>query len=171
LSYAPVWHQSSTSPRGPRTHTLHLPTRQKRGYMGRHVERGSCPTPTPASARAAGKEFPSSSKLLEQTAPQTRFPAAGFHRRPVGSDRGRGVGGSNASHQVAGGAVRPTSAHQTRQRFSRTMGAPALQANAFWNSGILETTPLARYLAGECGSTVARSRCTSGRSALHQLWP
>jgi len=128
LSYAPVWHQSSTSrraypsrggtpfrtvrhrqPFGHRTPILHLSIRQKRGYMGRHVERGSRPTPTPASARAAGKKFPSSSKLLAQTPPQTRFPTTGFHGRPVGTDRGRGVGRSDASHQVAGGPVRPQS--------------------------------------------------------------
>jgi len=67
--------------------------------MGRHVERGSCPTTTPASAWAAGKKFPSS-KLLAETAPQARFPTAGFHRRPVGADRRRGVGRSESSHQV-----------------------------------------------------------------------
>jgi hypothetical protein len=61
--------------------------------------------------------------------------------------------------------------YQTLQRFSRTMGLPALQANAFWNSGMLDTTPLVRYLGGEWGSTVARRRRTSGRSALHQLCP
>ena len=39
--------------------------------------------------------------------------------------------------------------HHTRQAFSRTMGWPALQLNAFWNSGMFSTTPVTRYFPGE----------------------
>ncbi len=52
--------------------------------------------------------------------------------------------------------------HHTRHGFSRTMGEPGRQAKAFGNSGILESTPLTRNCAGECGSTSARSRSASG---------
>ena len=38
------------------------------------------------------------------------------------------------------------------------MGWPGLQPQVFWNSGMLETTPLTRYCPGECGSVRARSR-------------
>ncbi len=38
------------------------------------------------------------------------------------------------------------------------MGCPALQLNACWNSGILITTPLIRYLPGECGLVIALTR-------------
>lgn len=34
--------------------------------------------------------------------------------------------------------------YQTLQAFSRTMGCPPLQPKAFWNSGMLETTPFTR---------------------------
>jgi hypothetical protein len=34
--------------------------------------------------------------------------------------------------------------YQTRQAFSRTIGDLAGQLKAFWNSGMLETTPLTR---------------------------
>src|SRR5947208_13737178 len=61
--------------------------------------------------------------------------------------------------------------YHTRQRVSRTIGAPALQGDASSNSGVFETTPLVRYLSGECGSTVARSRLVSSRVFPHQLWP
>src|SRR5580704_11185999 len=61
--------------------------------------------------------------------------------------------------------------YQTRQPFSRTMGWPDLQWKASRYSGMFATTPLARYLAGECGSTVARRRLFSSRSFSHQLWP
>ena len=37
-----------------------------------------------------------------------------------------------------------SSAHHTRQAFSRTMGDPAGQAYAFWNSGMFDTTPFTR---------------------------
>ena len=42
--------------------------------------------------------------------------------------------------------------YQTRQAFWLTIGCPALQENAFWNSGMFCTTPLTRNLGGECGS-------------------
>ena len=35
-------------------------------------------------------------------------------------------------------------AHQTRQAFSRTIGALGAQLKAFWNSGMFETTPFTR---------------------------
>src|ERR1051326_5586433 len=54
--------------------------------------------------------------------------------------------------------------HQTRQAFGLTIGAPALHENAFWNSGMFTTTPLMRYLPGECGSVMACWRRLSGRS-------
>ena len=34
--------------------------------------------------------------------------------------------------------------YHTRQAFSRTIGDPAGHANAFWNSGMFETTPFTR---------------------------
>jgi hypothetical protein len=40
------------------------------------------------------------------------------------------------------------SAYQTRQRISFTIGWPALQLNACWNSGMLTTNPFTRYLGG-----------------------
>src|SRR5262249_8956052 len=57
--------------------------------------------------------------------------------------------------------------HQTRQRFSRTMGWPALQLKAFWNSGMLITSPFTRYFPGECGLVMALARRFSGRSFSH----
>ena len=39
--------------------------------------------------------------------------------------------------------------YQTRQAFSRTIGCPFLHPKAFWNSGILETTPLTRAVGVE----------------------
>ena len=42
------------------------------------------------------------------------------------------------------GGVPWRSFYHTRQAFSRTIGGPALQANAFWNSGMFETTPFTR---------------------------
>ena len=45
-----------------------------------------------------------------------------------------------------------------------TMGEPGLQPNAVPNSGMFTTTPLMRYFAGECGSVMARTRRSSGRS-------
>jgi len=39
--------------------------------------------------------------------------------------------------------------HHTRQAFSLTMGWPALQLNAFWNSGMFCTTPSTRYFPYE----------------------
>ena len=44
------------------------------------------------------------------------------------------------------------------------IGWPALQANALENSCMFTTTPLMRYLSGECGSVKARRRMSSGRS-------
>ena len=42
--------------------------------------------------------------------------------------------------------------YQTRQAGPRTMGWPVVQAKAFWNSGMLDTTPLTRKSPGEWGS-------------------
>ena len=64
-----------------------------------------------------------------------------------------------------------TASHQTLHLFSRTIAEPGLQWNACWNSGMLETTPLARYLSGECGSMVAYMRLVSSRVCEHQLCP
>ena len=61
--------------------------------------------------------------------------------------------------------------HQTLQRSSGAMRAPVWQWNASWNSGMLATTPLARYWSGECGSTLALSRFSSSRRLPHQLCP
>lgn len=84
---------------------------RKHGYMRKHVERGSRPIPT-ASAGAAGEKlpFPPAPQLLEETEPQTGFPASGFHHRAVGADRGSGVVRSETAHQVAGGQPAPCSA-------------------------------------------------------------
>jgi len=62
--------------------------------------------------------------------------------------------------------------YQTRQTFSGglTMGWPGLQAKAWANSGMFTTTPLMRYWAGECGSTWARMRKSSGRSFAQSHW-
>src|SRR5580658_10916879 len=57
--------------------------------------------------------------------------------------------------------------HQTRQRFSFTIGWPDLHANAFSNSGRFTTRPLTRYLPGECGSVMAFTRRFSGRLFSH----
>ncbi len=51
--------------------------------------------------------------------------------------------------------------YHTRQALARTMGWLARQPKAFWNSGMLETTPFTRYSPGECGSVAARSRACS----------
>src|SRR5271168_1401751 len=55
--------------------------------------------------------------------------------------------------------------YQTWQTFSGglTMGWPGLQAKAAANSGMFTTTPLMRYLPGECGSVTACTRSFSGR--------
>src|SRR5579872_988054 len=62
--------------------------------------------------------------------------------------------------------------YQTLQTFSGglTMGWPALQENAWVNSGMLTTTPLMRYFEGEWGSVAARSRSSSGRSLAQSHW-
>ncbi len=53
--------------------------------------------------------------------------------------------------------------YHTRQRFSRTMGCPALQLKACWNSGMFTTRPFTRYLPGECSLVMAFTRRFSGR--------
>src|SRR5476651_105797 len=55
--------------------------------------------------------------------------------------------------------------YQTLHACSRTIFCPALQENAFPNSGILLTTPLIRYSFGECGFVTALTRLLSGRSS------
>src|SRR5882762_433668 len=59
--------------------------------------------------------------------------------------------------------------HQIAQAFpwGFVIGAPALQEKALSNSGMLTTTPLTRYFAGECGFVSAHSRCCSGRVFSH----
>src|SRR3954470_15206788 len=58
--------------------------------------------------------------------------------------------------------------HHTRQAAARTIGALALHANAFWNSGMLDNGPLTRYLFDECGLVAAFTRSASGRVFSHQ---
>lgn len=53
----------------------------------------------------------------------------------------RGFHGASLQQPLPYGS-RP--AYQTRQAFSRTIGSPALQLKAFWNSGILEIGPFTR---------------------------
>ena len=55
--------------------------------------------------------------------------------------------------------------YQTRQGCACTIGCPTRHANAFPNSGMLDTTPLMRYSSGECGLVMAPSRLFSGRSS------
>ena len=58
--------------------------------------------------------------------------------------------------------------YQTRQAFSRTIGCPALQPKAFWNSGELLTTPFVRNSPGECESVAASSRKDWSVAFWHQ---
>ena len=62
--------------------------------------------------------------------------------------------------------------YQTWQTLSAgfTIGRPALQENACENSGMFTSTPLIRYFAGECGSVMARTRRSSGRSLAQSRW-
>jgi hypothetical protein len=39
--------------------------------------------------------------------------------------------------------------YHTRQALALTIGCPAWQENAFWNSGMFSTTPFTRNLGGE----------------------
>src|SRR5690348_1531525 len=71
------------------------------------------------------------------------------------------------SHVLLWTRLEPCPTYQTRQAFSRTMGCPALQANASRNCGMFETTPLMRYSSGECGLVMALARLLSGRSSPH----
>ena len=66
---------------------------------------------------------------------------------------------------VAPPALRPV--HQTLHAFCRTMGASALQWYASRNSGMLDTTPLIRHFAGECGSTATNMRANSSVRFWH----
>src|SRR5436305_8622232 len=54
--------------------------------------------------------------------------------------------------------------HQILQIFLFTIGALSPHLKAFLNSGRFETTPLMRYLPGECGLVIAFTRRFSGRS-------
>src|SRR3546814_12662749 len=56
--------------------------------------------------------------------------------------------------------------HHTLHRCSFTIGCPALQPNAAWNSGMFGIRPLTRYLAGEWGLVRALARNCSGRTLL-----
>src|SRR5713226_4659611 len=68
------------------------------------------------------------------------------------------------------GTQRPQSAHHhTRHAFCLTIGAFALHANAFWNSGMFDSGPLTRYLFDECGLVAAFSRSASGRAFSHHV--
>ena len=59
--------------------------------------------------------------------------------------------------------VQDAGVYQTLQVGVCTIGCPALQLNAFWNSGIFDTTPLIRANPGECGFVTALTRRFSGR--------
>jgi hypothetical protein len=63
--------------------------------------------------------------------------------------------------------------HHTSHLFSgaRTMGASALQLNAFWNSGRLESGPMTRYFPIGCSSDCIMTRCSSMRMASPRHWP
>ena len=70
-------------------------------------------------------------------------------------------------HVAESGVIDSASTHmtlryQTRQRFALTIGCPALHEKARSNSGMFTTTPLTRYLPGECGSVTASTRESSG---------
>ena len=60
----------------------------------------------------------------------------------------------------------PAAPHHTRHRFSGAIGAPALQLNASWNSGMLLTVPFVRNRPDECGSV--KMRCSA--SASVEFW-
>src|SRR5262249_12069926 len=60
--------------------------------------------------------------------------------------------------------------YQTLHTGSRTIGWPALHANASLNCGIFETTPLMRYSSGECGLVMAFIRLISTRSSPQAHW-
>src|SRR6266566_7886028 len=61
--------------------------------------------------------------------------------------------------------------HHTLHAFApRTIGLPSWQLNAFANSGMLATTPLTRYLSGECGLVTALTRRFSGRLFSQAHW-
>src|SRR5690242_16234153 len=60
-----------------------------------------------------------------------------------------------------------SSFYQTRQAFSLTIGWPAWQPHAFWNSGMFCATPFTRNFPGECGSTLTNMREYSGRLFSH----
>ena len=60
--------------------------------------------------------------------------------------------------------------YHTRQGFSRTIGAPGLQAKAAANSGMLATTPFTRQRGGEWGSVMAWNRRSSGRWLAQSHW-
>src|SRR5579859_4855448 len=61
--------------------------------------------------------------------------------------------------------------YQTLQAFSFTMACPALQPQAFWNSGIFCNTPFTRYRPGEWESMLTSSREYSGRRRSHHTRP
>src|SRR5207253_6252428 len=59
--------------------------------------------------------------------------------------------------------------YQTLHCVCRTIAVSALHENAFWNSGMFETTPFTRYFSGECGLVCAIMRIASGRRVAHQI--
>ena len=59
-------------------------------------------------------------------------------------------------------------AHHTRQALALTIGWPALQEYAFWNSDMFCTVPFTRKRPGECGSVMARWRASCGDMFSHQ---
>src|SRR5258706_14927533 len=61
--------------------------------------------------------------------------------------------------------------YHTRQAFAFNMGCPALQPQAFWNSGMFCTTPFTRKRPGECGSMLTNIRENSERRFSHHTRP
>ncbi len=60
--------------------------------------------------------------------------------------------------------------YHTVQASLRTILSPGLHENAAANSGKLESGPLTRNFAGECGSVATRRRAYSSRRLMHQVW-
>src|SRR5579872_344593 len=57
--------------------------------------------------------------------------------------------------------------HHTLHWLVRTIGVPALQENACWNSGMFEITLLTRYFGIECGFVNTAVRINSERYCSH----
>src|SRR5207249_272787 len=58
--------------------------------------------------------------------------------------------------------------YQTLHAWTETIGSPAWQPKACWNSFMFCTTPLVRNWPGECGSVMARTRELASVAFSHQ---